>query len=65
MCERSRSQASSAALGIEGFNDFKIGDQLEIIEMKEIAKKLSSGNTDGSNIRMKRVEASCEKRSVR
>ncbi|HOV63792.1 MAG TPA: hypothetical protein PLG43_07925, partial [Spirochaetia bacterium] len=34
-------------IGIEGFNDFTVGDQLEIIEMKEIAKKLSSGNTDG------------------
>jgi translation initiation factor IF-2 len=34
-------------IGIENFNDVKVGDQLEVIEMREIAKKLSSGKADG------------------
>ncbi|HUZ17510.1 MAG TPA: translation initiation factor IF-2, partial [Spirochaetia bacterium] len=34
-------------IGVEGFNDFKVGDQLEVFEIREIAKKLKQEAKNG------------------
>jgi translation initiation factor IF-2 len=39
---REVSAGFECGIGIEGFDDIQIGDQLEIIETKEVARKLSS-----------------------
>ncbi|HUV06811.1 MAG TPA: translation initiation factor IF-2 [Spirochaetia bacterium] len=36
-------------IGIENFNDLKVGDQFEVFEIKEFAKKLDKSTTDAGN----------------
>jgi len=36
-------------IGLEGFDDIKVGDQFEVFEMVEVARKLSSNNQDSKD----------------